>query len=153
MWVKYLLYIKYFCCNLKTGKNINASKGVSEDGWMIKGLIALMFIQRWDQKICWKGYQRHKHRLWLSLSYFRHFTLMSKVTVYITYFTTYFDKGQLRSISLYDIYIANMMVWLHLILILVLQIIRNKVHIGNKSINSRDVLAIYFMPRTDSKVL
>ena len=150
MWVKYLLYIKYFCCNLK---NINASKGVSEDGWIIKGLIALMFIQRWDQKICWKGYQRHKHRLWLSFSYLSHFTLMSKVTMYITYFTTYFDKFVLRFISLYDIYIANMMVWLHLILILVLQIIRNKVHIGNKSINSRVVLTIYFMPRTDSKVL
>ena len=103
MWVKYLLYIKYFCFNLKTGKNINASKGVSEDGWIIKGLIALMFIQRWDQKICWKGYQRHKHRLWLSFSYSSHFTLMSKVTMYITYFTTYFDQFQLRFISLYNI--------------------------------------------------
>ena len=88
---------------LQFGKNINASKGVSEDGWIIKGLIALMFIQRWDQKTCWKGYQRHKHRLWLSFSYSSHFTLMSKVTMYITYFTTYFDQFQLRFISLYNI--------------------------------------------------
>ena len=134
-----------FLLQFENRENINASKGVSEDGWMIKGLIALMFIQRWAQKICWKGYLCHKPWVWLSFAYFHHFTRMSKATIYITYFTTYYDKGQLRS--------ANMMVWLHLILILVLQIIRNKVRIGNNSMNSRDMLAIYFMPRTDCKVL
>ena len=152
------MWVKYFCCNLHKAKNITASKWVSDDWWMMKGLIALMFIQRWDQKICWKGYLCHKVRLWLSFSYFRHFKLVSKVTMYITYFTTHFDKGQLRSISLYNIRfavlsIANMMIGLHMKLLLVLQFIRNKVQIGNKSINCRDVLAIYFLPGNHCKVL